>query len=55
MAEFSGNVVEAYYVNEDYSLIEIIYTDPNGERIKYITEADENSADYKAFLLKVMT
>lgn len=50
MAEFSGNVVEAYYVNEDYSLIEIIYTDPNDERIKYITEADENSADYKALL-----
>ena len=49
MAEFSGAVQTAYYVNEEYSLIEVVYKNPNDELIKYMIEADDN-ADYKALV-----
>ena len=49
MAEFSGSIDTAYYVNEDYSLIEVVYTNPNGEKINYMVEADDN-ADYRALV-----
>tara|TARA_B110000483_G_C18191490_1_gene541147 strand:- start:879 stop:1469 length:591 start_codon:yes stop_codon:yes gene_type:complete len=49
MAEFSGSIDTAYYVNEEYSLIEVVYTNPNGEKINYMVEADDN-ADYKALV-----
>lgn len=49
MAEFSGSIDTAYYVNEDYSLIEVVYTNPNGEKINYMIEADDN-ADYRALV-----
>jgi hypothetical protein len=46
MAEFSGNVNAAYYMNEECSLIEIVYTsydsDPDGEKLKYMVEVDDN-------------
>lgn len=54
MAEFSGNVNAAYYMNEECSLIEIVYTcyqnDPEGEKIKYMVEVSDNSADYQALV-----
>jgi hypothetical protein len=49
MAEFSGAVKTAYYVNEDYSLIEVVYTNPIGEEVNYMIEADDN-ADYRALV-----
>jgi hypothetical protein len=49
MAEFSGAVKTAYYVNEDYSLIEVVYTNPIGEEVNYMVEADDN-ADYRALV-----
>jgi len=49
MAEFSGAVSTAYYVNEDYSLIEVVYTNPIGEEVNYMIEADDN-ADYRALV-----
>ena len=49
MAEFSGAVKTAYYVNEDYSLIEVVYTNPIGEEVNYMIEADDN-ADYLALV-----
>jgi hypothetical protein len=50
MAEFSGAVNTAYYINEEYSLIEVVYTNPDGEKINYMVEVDENNADYQALV-----
>lgn len=54
MAEFSGNVNAAYYMNEECSLIEIVYTsydnDPDGEKLKYMVEVNDNDANYKALV-----
>jgi hypothetical protein len=49
MAEFSGSINTAYYINEDYSLIEVVYTNPNGEKINYMVEVGDN-ADHKALI-----
>lgn len=49
MAEFSGAINTAYYTNEEYTLIEVVYTNPNGEKVNYMVEADDN-ADYKALV-----
>lgn len=47
MALFSGNIETAYYINEDYSLIEIVYTDENGDLTNHMIEADTGHPDYK--------
>lgn len=44
MAEFSGKIVDAYYFNEDYTEIEVIY-DNNGQMTSYVLEADPNHPD----------
>lgn len=49
MAEFSGAVNTAYYINEEYTLIEVVYTNPDGELVNYMVEADDN-ADHKALI-----
>ena len=49
MAEFSGAVETAYYMNEDYTLIEIVYKNSNDELIKYMIEVGDN-ADYEALV-----
>jgi len=49
MAEFSGAVEAAYYMNEENSLIEVVYTNPIGEKVNYMIEADDN-ADYRALV-----
>ena len=49
MAEFSGSINTAYYINEDYSLIEVVYTNPNGEKINYMVEVGDN-LDYQALV-----
>tara|TARA_R110001592_G_scaffold188092_1_gene433071 strand:- start:246 stop:845 length:600 start_codon:yes stop_codon:yes gene_type:complete len=49
MAEFSGSIDTAYYVNEEYTLIEVVYTNPNGEKINYMVEVGDN-ADHKALI-----
>jgi hypothetical protein len=49
MAEFSGAINTAYYINEDYTLIEVVYTNDDGEEINYMIEADGN-ADHKALI-----
>jgi hypothetical protein len=54
MAEFSGAVQTAYYVNEEYSLIEVVYKNPNDELIKYMIEVDDN-ADYRALVAEGYT
>ena len=40
MAEFSGKIIDAYYFDEDYTTIEEIYKNENGENISYVLEAD---------------
>ena len=49
MAEFSGSINTAYYINEDYSLIEVVYTNHNGEKINYMVEVGDNG-DYQALV-----
>jgi len=49
MAEFSGAINTAYYINEEYTLIEVVYTNDDGEKINYMIEADGN-ADHKALI-----
>ena len=44
MAEFSGKIVDAYYFNEDYTEIEIIYNN-DGQMTSYVLEADPNHPD----------
>lgn len=49
MAEFSGAVDAAYYMDENYSLIEVVYTNPNNEKVNYMVEVGDN-ADYNALV-----
>jgi hypothetical protein len=48
-AIFSNNIINAYYFNEDYNTIEILYKIKD-ETHNYIVEADPNSPDYKALV-----
>lgn len=47
MALFSGLIETAYYINEDYTMIEVAYIDESGNRINHILEADPNHPDYQ--------
>lgn len=47
MAEFSGKILDAYYFDEDYTTIEVIYKNENDENISYVLEADPNHPDFQ--------
>jgi hypothetical protein len=47
MAEFSGRIISAEYMNTDYSLIKVRYND-NGINAIYHLEVDPNNADFQA-------
>lgn len=47
MAEFSGRIISAEYMNTDYSLIKVRYND-NGKNAIYHLEVDPNNADFQA-------
>jgi hypothetical protein len=47
MAEFSGKIISAEYVNVEYSLIKVRYND-NGINAIYHLEVDPNNADFQA-------
>jgi len=47
MAEFSGKIISAEYVNAEYSLIKVRYND-NGINAIYHLEVDPNNADFQA-------
>lgn len=47
MAEFSGKIINAEYMNAEYSLIKVRYND-NGINAIYHLEVDPNSADFQA-------
>ena len=47
MAEFSGRIISAEYMNTDYSLIKVRYND-NGINAIYHLEVDQNNADFQA-------
>jgi len=49
MAEFSGKIDTAYYVNEEHTLIEVVYTNEEDMQINYMIEAEDN-ADYRALV-----
>lgn len=54
MAEFSGKIVDAYYANEDYTMIKIVY-DPDGDSstpmlCPFYLEVDPNSRVYQEFI-----
>lgn len=50
MALFSGKIEKAYYISEDYSVVEVIYTDDNGNKVNHALEVNENHPDYKDLL-----
>jgi hypothetical protein len=47
MAEFSGRIISAEYMNTDYSLIKVRYND-DGINAIYHLEVDPNNADFQA-------
>jgi hypothetical protein len=49
MAVFSGNVIEAHYINEDYNTIEIVFQDGD-TKVAHVIENNPDSADYKALI-----
>jgi hypothetical protein len=49
MAEFSGRINGAYFMDEDYSLIEVVYTNHQDEKVNYMVEVGDNR-DYKALV-----
>jgi hypothetical protein len=44
---FSGKVINAYYISEDYNTIEVIYTEDDGNNYSFILEVDEESPVYQ--------
>lgn len=49
MAVFSGKVIEAHYVSEDYNTIEIVFQDSD-TKVAHVIENNPDSADYKALI-----
>lgn len=49
MAVFSGKVIEAHYINEDYNTIEIVFQDGD-TKVAHVIENNPDSADYKALI-----
>ena len=49
MAVFSGKVIEAHYINEDYNIIEIVFQDGD-TKVAHVIENNPDSADYKALI-----
>jgi hypothetical protein len=49
MAVFSGKVIEAHYVSEDYNTIEIVFQDGD-TKVAHVIENNPDSADYKALI-----
>jgi len=48
MAYFSGKINTAYYMSEDYSVIEIVYTDEDQDmKLKHIMQVDPEAQEYK--------
>lgn len=45
MAEFSGKIIDAYYFNEDYTEIEVIFKNEDGKFHSYIIEANPHHSD----------
>jgi len=48
MAEFSGKIIDAYYFDEEYTQIEVIYDDTENKKVvSYVIEVDPEHPDYK--------
>ena len=47
MALFSNKIIDVRYMNAEYSIVEILYTDDDGLVYSYGLEVDEDSADWK--------
>lgn len=47
MAEFSGKIASAVFVDAEYSIIKVRYEDNNGNLAVYNLEANPDSQDYK--------
>ena len=46
MADFSGKIVEAYFLNPESTVIEIIYTADDLKNRSYCIEVDPNHSDF---------
>ena len=49
MAEFSNSIITAHFMNEEYTLVEVVYKNHEGENISYVVEVGDN-ADYNALV-----
>ena len=47
MALFSNKIIDARYMNAEYSIVEILYTHDDGLVYSHALEVDENSSDWK--------
>lgn len=50
MAEFSGKIVDAFYTNEEYSMVKVVYEGPNETLVPFYIEVDEDNINWQEFL-----
>lgn len=50
MAEFSGKIINAYYINPDQTNIRIDWSDDGKTLLPFYVEVDENNLNYKALV-----
>ena len=50
MAIFSGKIIEAHYIDLEYSLIEILYEGEDGKLYSHAIRVDPDHPDYQALL-----
>lgn len=47
MALFSGKIIEAHYIDNEYTLVEVLYEDDNGNLCSHALRSDPNNQDWK--------
>jgi len=47
MAEFSGNIIDVYYFNQECTIINVEWRDEENKIRKYFVNVDENDQNYK--------
>jgi hypothetical protein len=47
MALFSGKIIEAHYMDPEYSLVEVLYTGDDGNVYSHALRADPNNQEWK--------
>jgi hypothetical protein len=50
MALFSGKIMEAHYIDHEYSIVELLYTGDDGNVYCHALRADPNSPEWQALI-----